>query len=52
MKIRIGPYTDWFGPYQLAETLMFWVPEEKDEHGFPHTGIAFTSSANGLLMVA
>ena len=37
MKIRIGPYTDWFGPYQLAETLMFWVPEEKDEHGFPHT---------------
>ena len=37
MKVRIGPYTDWFGPYQLAETLMFWVPEEKDEHGFPHT---------------
>jgi len=37
MKIKIGPYTNWFGPYQLAETLMFWVPKEKDEYGFPHT---------------
>jgi len=37
MKIKIGPYKDWFGPYQLAELLMFWVPKEKDEHGFLHT---------------
>jgi len=37
MKINIGPYKNWFGPYQLAQKLMFWVPEEKDEHGFPHT---------------
>lgn len=37
MKVKIGPYKDWFGPYQLAEKLMFWVPKEKDEHGFPHT---------------
>ena len=37
MKIKIGPYKDWFGPYQLAELLMFWVPKEKDEYGFPHT---------------
>lgn len=37
MKIKIGPYKDWFGPYQLAQKLMFWVPEEKDEHGFPKT---------------
>ena len=37
MKIKIGPYKNWFGPYQLAELLMFWVPKEKDEHGFPHT---------------
>lgn len=34
MKVRIGPYRDWFGPYQLAEKLMFWVPKEKDEFGF------------------
>lgn len=35
MKVYIGPYTNWFGPYQLAEKLMFWVPKEQDEHGFP-----------------
>ena len=37
MKVKIGPYENWYGPYQLAQTLMFWVPEEKDEYGFPHT---------------
>lgn len=37
MKVKIGPYENWFGPYQLAEKLMFWVPKEKDEYGFPHT---------------
>ncbi len=37
MKVHIGPYTNWFGPYQLAEKIMFWVPKEKDEYGFPHT---------------
>jgi len=39
MKIKIGPYKNWFGPYQLAELLMFWVPEEKDEYGIPHTAV-------------
>jgi len=37
MKVRIGNYTSWYGSYQLAKTLMFWVPDEVDEHGFPHT---------------
>lgn len=37
MKVKIGPYKNWFGPYQLAEKLMFWVPKEKDEYGFYHT---------------
>ena len=37
MKVKIGKYTSWYGPYQLAKTLMFWVPEEKDEYGFPTT---------------
>ncbi len=37
MKVYIGPYTQWFGPYQLAEKLMFWVPKERDEYGFPRT---------------
>ena len=35
MKIKIGNYTNWFGPYQLAEKLCFWAKEEKDEYGIP-----------------
>jgi len=34
MKIKIGPYRDWFGPYQLADLLCFWVKDVEDEHGF------------------
>lgn len=30
MKVYIGPYTNWFGPYQLAEKLMFWVDKDDD----------------------
>lgn len=37
MKVHIGPYKNWFGPYQLAEAILFWIPKEKDEYGFPHT---------------
>ena len=33
MKIKIGPYTNWFGPYQLAETLCFWAKPVEDEYG-------------------
>lgn len=35
MRIKIGPYTNWYGPYQLAEKLCFWAKEEKDEYGIP-----------------
>ncbi len=35
MKVVIGPYKNWFGPYQLAEKLCFWVKPTKDEHGLP-----------------
>jgi hypothetical protein len=34
MKVYIGPYKNWFGPYQLAEFLCFWAKKEKDEYGF------------------
>lgn len=37
MRVKIGPYKNYFGPYQLAEKIMFWVPKEKDEYGFEHT---------------
>ena len=33
MKVKIGPYRDWFGPYQLAQILCFWAKEVEDEYG-------------------
>lgn len=35
MRVKIGPYKNWFGPYQLAELLCFWAKKKKDEHGIP-----------------
>ena len=37
MKVYIGKYKNWFGPYQLAELLCFWAKKEKDEYGFEST---------------
>ena len=34
MKVYIGPYKHWIGPYQIAEALCFWAPKVTDEHGF------------------
>jgi len=36
MKIYIGPYKNWVGPYQLAEKILFWIDKDKDErvHNF------------------
>ena len=33
MKIKIGPYKNWIGPYQLAELLCFWAKPVEDEYG-------------------
>lgn len=33
MKVFIGKHKNWFGPYQLAEALCFWVKEVEDEYG-------------------
>ena len=33
MRVKIGNYTSWFGPYQLASALCFWAKDEVDEHG-------------------
>lgn len=33
MKVKIGNYIEWFGPYQLANALCFWAPKKKDEVG-------------------
>lgn len=37
MRVKIGKYTNYIGPYQIAEALCFWVRKEKDEYGFPST---------------
>ena len=37
MKVKIGPYKSWIGPYQIAETLCFWAKKEKCEYGLEHT---------------
>jgi hypothetical protein len=39
MKANINNYKNYYGPYQLAQTLMFWVPKEKDEYGIPMAAV-------------
>ncbi len=31
MKVYIGPYRDWIGPYQIAEKILFWMDKDEDE---------------------
>jgi hypothetical protein len=33
MRVKIGPYKNWVGPYQIAEKLCFWVKKVPDEDG-------------------
>ena len=33
MKVKIGKYHSWTGPYQIADALCFWVREVEDEYG-------------------
>ena len=33
MKVKIGKYNTWVGPYQIAEMLCFWVKPVRDEYG-------------------
>lgn len=33
MRVHIGPYIDWIGPYQISQKILFWIPEyDKDGH--------------------
>lgn len=34
MKIYLGPYKNWFGPYQLAEKILFWLDKDTDDRVF------------------
>lgn len=31
MRVYIGPYRTWFGPFQLAESLLFWLDKYEDD---------------------
>lgn len=31
MKIKIGPYLSWIGPYQIAEKILFWKDKYNDD---------------------
>lgn len=33
MRVRIGPYKSWWGPYQLANLLCFWAKDVEDKYG-------------------
>jgi hypothetical protein len=33
MKVYIGPFKNWVGPYQIAEALCFWVKDVEGEYG-------------------
>ena len=32
MKVNIGPFTNWIGPYQLVDMLFFWQDKWPEEH--------------------
>lgn len=36
MKVVLGPYTNWIGPYQIAEKILFWMDKHTDDrvHNF------------------
>lgn len=36
MKVYIGPYTKWIGPYQIADMLMFWSKNDDLKYDFGH----------------
>jgi hypothetical protein len=39
MRVKIGPYPTWWGPYQIAEAICFWAKPVADEYGIkskPH----------------
>ena len=53
MRVKIGNYPDWIGPYQIAEKLLFWLDKDKDErvHKFG-TWLAGGEDKDSLLMRA
>jgi len=34
MKVKIGNYKSYIGPYQIAQAICFWAPRIEDKYGF------------------
>jgi len=51
MKVKIGPYRDWVGPYQIAEKILFWRDKHNDDsvHAFG-TWLAGGERKDSILM--
>lgn len=51
MKVKIGNYPSWIGPYQIAEKLLFWLDKDTDKrvHKFG-TWLAGGKDKDSLLM--
>lgn len=45
MKVYIGPYKGWVGPYQIAEKILFWM--DKDDDRVDRFGQWLASNKNG-----
>jgi len=45
MHVKIGPYLSWYGPYQIAELLMFW--KDKDDDTVYNFGTWLAEDKNG-----
>jgi hypothetical protein len=50
MKVYLGPYKNWIGPFQIAEKLMFWVDRYQSEEAAErvHTFGEFLDKIPGL----
>lgn len=52
MKVKIGPYVNWVGPYQIAEKILFWLDKYEDDsvHEFG-TWLATNSKGEDSLLM-
>lgn len=46
MKVSIGPYRNWFGPYQIAKTILFWMDEDSDTVDKFYNWLAFNKDGS------
>ena len=37
MYVKIGPFVDWIGPYQIAAKILFWIPERNEDWSYNET---------------